>query len=91
MVDIEKIEVLAEMNAFHIGIIRGHNETFEKRRFFVIPAQAGIQKDLKILDSRFHGNDNFIPFTEKFNKGLTILNHSVRKSIGGTRLDHVPL
>jgi hypothetical protein len=90
MVDIEKIEVLAEMNAFHIGIIRGHNETFEKRRFFVIPAQAGIQKLLKRLDSRLHGNDNFIPFTEKF-KGLTILNYSVRESIGGTRLDHVPL
>jgi hypothetical protein len=45
------------------------SETFEKCPHAVIPAKAGIQKAVKILDSRLHGNDNFIPFTEKF-KGL---------------------
>ena len=34
------------------------NKTFTKRPLFVIPAKAGIHNDLKILDSRFHGNDH---------------------------------
>ena len=33
-------------------------ETFEKCLNAVIPAKAGIQKALEILDSRLHGNDN---------------------------------
>jgi hypothetical protein len=32
-------------------------EIFEKCPYFVIPAKAGIQKRLKRLDSRLHGND----------------------------------
>jgi hypothetical protein len=30
--------------------------------YIVIPAQAGIQKIMFLLDSRFHGNDGFAIF-----------------------------
>jgi hypothetical protein len=32
-------------------------KTFEKRPLSVIPTKVGIHNDLKILDSRLHGND----------------------------------
>ena len=35
-----------------------HNESFEKCALSVIPAKAGIHNELKILDSRLHGNDH---------------------------------
>ncbi len=37
-------------------------DTFEKRPYFVIPAEAGIQKVLKGLDSRFRRNDDLPNF-----------------------------
>jgi len=51
----------------HIPIFR--RETFEKRLFCVIPAQAGIQKFLKRMDSLFHGNDK-LPGFERNSKVL---------------------
>jgi hypothetical protein len=59
-----------------------------KRLFSVIPAEAGIQsfEEFRIpLDSRFHGNDDFLrdhqgsnlPFPRKPSENLTILTNSV--------------
>jgi hypothetical protein len=40
--------------------------------FFVIPAKAGIQSFQLVLDSRFHGSDDFSTFlqTHQFNSFL---------------------
>ena len=32
--------------------------------FFVIPAEVGIQNLLKLLDSRFHGNDKLLAYKQ---------------------------
>jgi hypothetical protein len=47
-----------QLEPFVNVLVQSARETFEKCPHAVIPAQAGIQKTLKILDSRFHGNDN---------------------------------
>jgi hypothetical protein len=62
-----------------------------KRLFSVIPAEAGIQsfEEFRIpLDSRFHGNDDFLrihqgsnlPFPRKTSENLTISNFSIFSS-----------
>ena len=37
--------------------------------FYVIPAEAGIQPFQSVLDSRFHGSDDFETFYEAVNNG----------------------
>ena len=45
-------------------------DTFVKSKnlpFYVIPAKAGIQSFQLVLDSRFHGSDDFETFYESIN------------------------
>jgi hypothetical protein len=60
-----------------------------ERPLFVIPAKAGIHNDLKILDSRFHGNDNLDYFWQNSKVSLSGLGKGrkcLRKKCYGAHL-----
>jgi hypothetical protein len=69
----EKQHALGENGWFYFSVIP--TQFVIPAPIFVIPAKAGIHNDLKILDSRFHGNDysGYLQQNSKVSKRYGIL------------------